>query len=174
MVSLMMLKPFALILALATAGAAYAGAPDWQQTFDQDMQGPRTTLAGEIVERVDAGDHTCFVAERWGGARFIACNTGYFEPAVFAPGATLKAVGNLGAAAPRAYGGQVLDYPLVAGALISLDASRDHYDVHPYDHSYHGYPYHDPFLRGYPYRGYPYYSPFYGPYFGTGIFFHIR
>ena len=129
----MMLKTA--ILAFALIAPAFAGAPGWQHTFDQDMQGPRVDLVGEIVEKVSAGDHTCFIAERWGSSRFIACNTGHFEPHVFTPGAMLKAVGNLGAATPRAYGGQVFDYPLVAGALISLASSRDRYDANPYDHS---------------------------------------
>ena len=73
----------------------------------------------------------------------------------------------LGAAVPREIGGQIYDYPVVAGALISKASSRDYYDGPPYD----------PYSYGpYPYGGYgwhPWHYPFYGPHFGTGIFFHI-
>jgi outer membrane lipoprotein len=165
-----MCRTLTLVLILAGNGLAFATVPDWRGTIDQDLQGPRVDVTGEIVSRMSAGEHTCFVVERAGG-KFIACNTGHFDPAVFAPGAPLKAVGNLGAAVPRDYGGHVYDYPLVAGALISLGTRRDYYDADPYYGAYgpyYGHPFYDPFYR-------PFYGPgFYGPHFGTGIFFHIH
>jgi hypothetical protein len=169
-----MLRKAALILMLAAASSALANAPGWQQTFDQDMQGPRVSLVGTIVERVSDSDHTCFIVERFAGSRFIACNTGYFEPAVFGPGAALKAVGNLGAPVAREFGGHVYDYPIVAGALISLATSRDYYDGDPYRHHHYG---HHPFYGhplNHPFYGHPFHDPFYGPHFGTGIFLHFH
>ncbi|MGH8719800.1 MAG: Slp family lipoprotein [Burkholderiales bacterium] len=164
-----MLRKLGLTFVLIIAHSAYANGPGRAETLDRDLQGPRVSLVGEIIARVDDGADTCFILDRAGyrEGRFIACNSGYFEPAVFGPGAALKAVGNLGAAVPREIGGQIYDYPVVAGALISKASSRDYYDGPSYDPYYYG---------PYPYGGYgwhPWHYPFYGPHFGTGIFFHI-
>jgi hypothetical protein len=155
-----------LLGALLAASPAFAEVPDWQQTFDQDMQGPRVDLTGQIVSRFTSGEQTCFVVEHISG-RFITCNSGYFDPARFGPGTVLNARGNLGAAVARNYGGHVYDYPLVAGALISPKARPDYAYPDYYGH-YYGHPFYDPFYG-------PFYHPHgYGPYFGTGIFFHIH
>lgn len=143
-----------------------AKAPHWQDTLDSDLQGPRVEWVGEIVGRVSDDGYTCFILERPRETKYIACNPGYFAFDDFAPGGWLKAVGNLGAAAPREIGGQVYELPLVAGALITKASPRPYHDpyYYGYDHSpYYGYPSHDPF-----------YGPFYGPRFGSGIFFHFH
>lgn len=161
-----MLRKLGLTFVLIIAYPAYAKGPSRAETLDQDLQGPRVSLVGEIVARVDDGHDTCFILDRHREGRFIACNPGYFEPAVFGPGAALKAVGNLGAAVPREIGGQIYDYPVVAGALISKASSPDYYDRPSHDLYHYGpYPYH---------FGDPWHYPFYGPHFGTGIFFHVH
>ncbi|MGH8727997.1 MAG: hypothetical protein ACREV9_07535 [Burkholderiales bacterium] len=146
--------------------SAQAKAPHWQETLDSDLQGPRVEWVGEIIGRVSDDGYTCFILERPRETKYIACNPGYFAFDDFAPGAWLKAVGNLGAAVPREIGGQVYDLPLVAGALVTKASPRPYYDpyYYGYDHRpYYGYPFYDPF-----------YGPFYGPRFGSGIFFHFH
>lgn len=160
--------PTILALILFIAAPALAKPPHWQNTLDQDLQGPRVEWAGEIVSRIDDNGYTCFVLDRAGldESKYIACNPGYFAFDDFAPGSWLKATGNLGARVPREIGGKVLDYPLIAGALIAKSSPQ-------YDR------YYDPYHFGrHPYYHHPFYDPFYGPYFGprfgTGFFFHFR
>lgn len=142
-------------------------APTRRDTLDQDFLGPQVDWYGEIVSRVSDGDDTCFVLSRvfdtsgyigpGGSGMFIACYPGPFEPRRFAPGKVLNVVGNLGAATPRAIGGETLSYPVIAGATIRLMEWRPGGHWPPYfPHAPFHYPYYDPFWRPWPYRAWPY------------------
>lgn len=137
-----------------------------EQTLNQDFLGPRVEWHGEIVGMLRDDDDTCFILVRLDdgfgydmpGNRFVACQPGLFDPAQFAPGRILQVIGNLGAAMPRSIGGQTLDYPLVAGAIVQPDGWRRPYwppRLYP-DPFYPYYPYYDPFWRPWPYRPWPY------------------
>lgn len=117
----------ALAAAAVFAGLALAEAPPPTrlQTLDGDLSGPRIDWSGQVVGTLPDGDDTCLVlqpSDTYGaplpGGNIVACSPGRFDGNAFAPGAWLRVKGNLGAAMPRAIGGQVLNLPVVAGAFI--------------------------------------------------------
>ncbi|MGH8751595.1 MAG: Slp family lipoprotein [Burkholderiales bacterium] len=122
------------------------------QTLEQDLHGPRVEWAGEIVVRIPDGDYTCFLLQRpyYGQPQslFIACNPGAFEASTYFAGRALHVTGNLGPALPRKIGGQVYEYPLVAGAFVELLPPQYYsagyfYSYYPfYHHRFHRHGYH--------------------------------
>ncbi|MBI2313266.1 MAG: Slp family lipoprotein [Betaproteobacteria bacterium] len=143
--------------ALAAPPGLEMRSPTRDQTLDEDLRGPRVEWSGEIVRQVTDGDYTCFVLRRLTpksrylrGPKeelFIACNPGPFSDEKFGAGRELGVVGNLGAPVPRSIGGQMFNYPVVAGAIITAVPQR------PYG-----------YWPGYPYDPYPYYHPIYDPF----------
>jgi Outer membrane lipoprotein Slp family len=145
-------------LLLTTAQAAdYA--PNWRNTVEEDLLGPRVDLTAEVVSQVPDGDYTCFLlspyyfdgAYGYADDYVMACNPGYFTQSDFAPGRVLGVTGNLGAATPRRIGSGVYRYPLIAGAIIKPRPGNSPY----YGHHYPYYdPYYDPYWQQRPfYRG---------------------
>ncbi|MEW6314727.1 MAG: Slp family lipoprotein [Pseudomonadota bacterium] len=155
---------FLLLMCVASAAAAAPPAPGLtrEQTLDQDFLGPRIEWMGEIVGTLHDNDDTCFILVRLESGfeldvptnRFIACQPGFFQLGLFAPGRVLEVTGNLGAATPRSIGGQTLDYPLVAGAIIRPTEWQRPFFPPGYRP--------DPYF--YPYPPYPYPPPYYDPY----------
>lgn len=161
---------FALLAFLMLDALAAHAVGNRESTLDRDFQGPRVEWDSTIIGRVQDGDDTCFLLERvvdpyqgYGradnGARFIACNPGPFDQDRFAPGQTLRVIGNLGEALPRRIGKQIWEHPVVAGAILKRIASP----VYPAG-GYYNDPFYDPFYS--PFYGHPY-----GPGFSTYFFF---
>jgi outer membrane lipoprotein len=119
---------------------------------------------GSIIEARNEENSTCFEVlsrdldkylrpklEDQTAGRFIACKTGFYDPAVFAPGREVTLTGSIRNIEVRQVDEFNYRYPVVDVDQLVLWEVRQ--DVVVMDH-----PYYDPFY-------YPYYG--YGPYWGS-------
>ena len=137
-----MLRPL-IVLPLALGLAACASVPrPLQGAFDPippPEAASRTALGadvrwgGRILEIEPGADRTCFTVlaqpldagsrplegDRSLG-RFIACRTGFYDPAVFAPGRSLTVTGRIAHVESRPVGEFAFAYPVLEAAVLYL------------------------------------------------------
>jgi outer membrane lipoprotein len=93
--------------------------------------------------------------------RFIACATGFYDPAIYAEDRELTVVGTIVPPVSRPIGDYEYRYPRLAAEVVYLWEER-------------AYPVYAPYPYG-PYYGPWYYDPFWDPFwFGGGIRFRHR
>lgn len=96
-------------------------------------QGTRVRWGGEIIETVPDTDHTCIYAlsrplnsqarpqsQDDSMGRFVACHSGFYDPAVFTKGRDITVVGTLDGTVTRKVGEYDYPYPRVAADTIYL------------------------------------------------------
>jgi outer membrane lipoprotein len=145
---------------------------------DPAVFGSVVRWGGSIIEAKNEEDSTCFevlsrdldkylrpkLEDRTSG-RFIACKTGFYEPAVFAPGREVTLTGSIRNIEVRQVDDFNYRYPVVdVNELILWELRQDILVIDQ--------PYYDPFY--YPYYGrgfYGGYHPYY-PYYGYGYPMH--
>lgn len=165
----------ALVSACATVPDPLAGefsevTPD--QARQEGLSGQAVRWGGEIVEVRPLADRTCLEilsrklgrsARPTGGdagmGRFIACKSGFIDPAEFAQGREVTVAGRLAGLDTGSIGEFEYRFPRVEARSVYLWPERRDYDDR---RRYHGpYPYfYDPFFWPYPYRHPFWYHPY--------------
>lgn len=153
----------ALLAACATQPAPLRGqytAVTPRQASDRDATGAVVRWGGRIVEVAPGADRTCFemISTRlnsygrpyWASdevaGRFIACRSGFYDPALFEKNREVTFTGRIEGYESRKIGGYDYRFPRLAADVVYLWPVRERVDVIA-----------QPFP--YPY----YYSPWWGP-----------
>lgn len=164
-----------MLSACVTPPAPLAGGPFEEITVAQaqggDLEGQRVRWGGEIASTTTGKDDTCFEVvgrpldkearprhtDQTEG-RFIACVSGFYDPAVYEKGRELTVIGTLQASTVSKIGEYEYRYPRVAAETVYLWPKRP-----PYSYVYYGpwgsplwYPYVYPYWGPWPYAPWPY------------------
>ena len=108
-----------------------------------DHTGALVRWGGRIIRTEPRPDQTCFEVistqlnadgrpvwasdDTWG--RFIACRTGFYDPALFEPNREVTFTGRIEGYEKRKVEGSVYDFPRVAADVIYLWPKRERVDV---------------------------------------------
>lgn len=170
------LLPLAALLALGLSACAtvprplqgeFSGVVPHEVSRD-GMSGTRVRWGGEIIKTEPAAAETCFevLSRRLDSAarptrrapsdgRFIACRSGFYDPAEFRPGREITVTGTLTGSEMRQVGGFEYSYPKVSADQVWLWSPRPQYQYPP--------PYYDPWLM----YGRPGWGPYWDPWWGA-------
>lgn len=161
--------PLALLAGCATAPRPLRGefAPMQPgQASATDASGQAVRWGGSIVETTPSADQTCFeilgrelgdsarprLQRDLSAGRFIACRTGFYDPAIFAPEREVTITGRIVGYETRRIGEYDYRYPRVAAEVIYLWPQREDYLFRPAP---------DPFMSiNRPYWWHGYYGPY--------------
>lgn len=152
----MKLRSFVLALGSATVLAACVSQPQpLQGVFAQispqdavasDRTGAVVRWGGRVVEVEPQSNRTCFqmISTRLGGTgrpmassddtggRFIACRTGFYDPALFQPNREVTFTGRISGYESRKIGEYDYRFPLVDADVVYLWPIRERVDVVQY------------------------------------------
>ncbi len=151
---------FAALSGCATVPAPLAGtdfaAVTPQQAVSQSANGQHVRWGGEIIRVEPRANATCFEIlsrELYDDARpkrhdrsegrFLACKSGFFDPAVYAKGRDITVVGTLNGSEKHKVGEYDYTFAVVAANEVYMWPKRTDYPLHYYDPFYG--PYCDPF-----------------------------
>jgi outer membrane lipoprotein len=160
------LRPLAPLLAALALTACATGPQPIRGEFDplspeqasaQGAPGALVRWGGSIISVEPAAGETCFVMlsrplrsdgrpifnRETSDGRFIACRSGFYDPALFAEGREVTFTGRIGAFEERAIGAYTYRYPKLAAEVVYLWEEREE--------------------RIDPRHAYPYRSPYWGP-----------
>lgn len=113
------------------------------QAVDGDRSGASVRWGGRIIRTEPRADRTCFEVistkldadarpvwatdDTWG--RFIACRTGFYDPALFEPNREVTFTGRLAGYEKRKVEGYVYNFPVVEADVVYLWPKRERVDV---------------------------------------------
>ena len=105
--------------------------------------GTQVRWGGRIIRTEPRPDRTCFEVistrlnadgrpywasdDTWG--RFIACRTGFYDPALFQPNREVSFTGRIEGYEDRQVGGYTYRFPRLAADVVYLWPAREHVDV---------------------------------------------
>jgi len=125
---------------------------------------------GEVISTEPEDGQTCFYMLSYpldssarpvlGGAsegRFVACHSGFYDPAVFTQGREMTFTGTINGVVTKKVGKYDYPYPRLDAQTVYLWPKRTRY-------MYYRDPWYDPWFGPYPYWGPGYWSPYYYPY----------
>lgn len=141
--NLLALAATALLVACATHPAPLQGdyAPlTPRDAAERDARGSPVRWGGRIVQVEPRADSTCFEmvstrldhfgrpyhADGETGGRFIACRTGFYDPAVFEVNRQVTFTGRLAGHESRSIGGYSYRFPLLDADVVYLWPERAH------------------------------------------------
>jgi outer membrane lipoprotein len=147
------LRPFAAVALLTALLAACATAPKPlqgqyspltpRQAADHESTGAQVRWGGRVVSVDPRADQTCFEMlstrldgsgrPRWAsdevGGRFIACRTGFYDPALFEKNSEVTFSGRIDGYETRRIGGYDYRFPRLAADVVYLWPVRERVDV---------------------------------------------
>lgn len=143
----------------------------------QGVTGERVRWGGEIVSTTPQNNETCIevVSKPLDGrarpipsddtsGRFIACAPGFYDPAIYAPGREITAVGTLEGTSSAKVGDFEYSFPKVRAETLYLWPKRPPLEAGYYPYGYYGYP-----GVGWGWIGWG--GPYWGGRFGGGPYF---
>lgn len=118
-----------------------------RMAVDSKMSGAVVRWGGRVIQVEPKTNRTCFemlstrlntnARPYWAsddtGGRFIACRTGFYDPAVFEPGREVTFTGRIAGYENRQIGGYDYRFPMVEADVVYLWPVREQVDVisHP-------------------------------------------
>lgn len=126
---------------------------------------------GQIIRTEPESGQTCFFVLSYpldasarprtdndSEGRFVACHSGFYDPAIFVPGRDVTFTGTVHGVVSRKVGKYDYPYPRLEATTVYLWPKRPRYRVYRD-------PWADPWYSPWPYWGAPgFWGPYYGPY----------